>query len=73
MKQYQAEFSLNRKQRGLLFYVICARGTRSKSKGRLRGVDSVSGLKLHPCSFTIPFIRAESEFKLVTKSFSRLL
>ena len=23
MKQYQADFSLNRKQRGLLFYVIC--------------------------------------------------
>ena len=23
MKQYQADFSLNRKQRSLLFYVIC--------------------------------------------------
>ena len=27
MKQYQTEFSLNRKERGLLFYVICIRYT----------------------------------------------
>lgn len=28
MKQYQTEFSLNRKKRGLLFYVICIRYTK---------------------------------------------
>ena len=28
MKQYQTEFSLNRKERGLLFYVICIRYTK---------------------------------------------
>ena len=28
IKQYQTEFSLNRKERGLLFYVICIRYTK---------------------------------------------
>ena len=28
MKQYQTDFTLNRKQRGLLFYVICVRYTK---------------------------------------------
>ena len=28
MKQYQADFSLNRKQRSLLVYVICVQYTR---------------------------------------------
>ena len=28
MKQYQTEFSLNRKEKGLLFYVICIRYTK---------------------------------------------
>ena len=42
MKQYQADFSLNRQQRSVLFYVICVQYTRFRPEFRSHCLHKLS-------------------------------